>query len=211
MMHDALDTLRNCCLVPKSWIARTRKHLFANIRFHLERDLLSWKKTFPDLSTSPACYTKTLFVGCSHAITTTDAEPGGWITGFSRVVHLKLVNRVAVSYSADDFTPFNFRGFSPTIKSLHIHFIVLSISETFDLVLSFLLLENLTVTAHTERVADEDDGSDGLSTDFQPSSSPMFTGSLELSLGGGNARQAIGETVRGQWSGLDRFLVQFRE
>ena len=25
----------------------------------------------------------------------------------------------------------------------------------------------------------------------------------------GNARQAIGETVRRQWSGLDRFLVQF--
>ena len=184
-MHDALDTLRNCCLVPKSWIARTRKHLFANIRFHLERDLLSWKKTFPDPSTSPACYAKTLFVGCSHAITTTDGEPGGWITGFSRVVHLELVNRVAVSCLADDFNPFNFRGFSSAIKSLHMRFIVLSIPETFDLVLSFPLLENLTMSAHTERVVDEDGGSDGLLTAVQPSSSPMFTGSLELSLGGG--------------------------
>ena len=147
-MHDALDTLRNCCLVPKSWIARTRKHLFANIRFHLERDLLSWKKTFPDPSTSPACYAKTLFVDCSHAITTTDGEPGGWITGFSRVVHLELVNHVAVSYSADDFTTFNVRGFSPTIKSLRMRFIVLSISETFDLVLSFPLLDNLTDRPH---------------------------------------------------------------
>ena len=79
-MHDALDTLRNCCLVPKSWIARTRKHLFANIRFHLERDLLSWKKTFPDPSTSPACYAKTLFVGRSHAITTTDGVVGSRVS-----------------------------------------------------------------------------------------------------------------------------------
>ena len=126
--HDALHPLRNCCLVSKSWIARTRKHLFANIRFHLERAIIMEEDVSRSFDLSCSLH-QTLFVGCSHAITTTDAEPGGWITGFSRVVHLKLVNRVAVSYSADDFTPFNFRGFSPTIKSFHIRFIVLSISE----------------------------------------------------------------------------------
>ena len=65
LLDHVLDLLRyekrvlgSCCLVSKSWIPRTRKHLFANVRFEIERDLESWKKVFPDPSTSPTCYTK---------------------------------------------------------------------------------------------------------------------------------------------------------
>ena len=61
-LHDTRDALRNCCLVSKSWIPRTRMHLFADIEFPTARSLQSWKEASPDPSTSPACYVKTLHI-----------------------------------------------------------------------------------------------------------------------------------------------------
>ena len=80
---------------------------------------------------------------------------------------------------ADGFAPFH--GFSPVIKSLRVDFVHLP-PPTFDLIISFPLLEDLTLTAYSEMITYEADGSDGLSTVVQPSSSPAFTGSLELLL-----------------------------
>ena len=92
LLHDTKYALRNCCLVSKSWIPRTRKHLFANVSFSTEKELESWKVAFPDPSTSPTHYTKTLFIDCVRVrVAVADAEAGGWIRGFSRVVHLKAV------------------------------------------------------------------------------------------------------------------------
>jgi hypothetical protein len=47
-LHDTRDALKNCCLVSKSWIPRTRKHLFATIAFTTTKRLQSWEETFPD-------------------------------------------------------------------------------------------------------------------------------------------------------------------
>ncbi|KAF9643160.1 hypothetical protein BDM02DRAFT_3081141, partial [Thelephora ganbajun] len=33
LLHDKPETLKQCCLVSKSWVSRTRKHLFADIEF----------------------------------------------------------------------------------------------------------------------------------------------------------------------------------
>ncbi|KAF9642570.1 hypothetical protein BDM02DRAFT_3105483, partial [Thelephora ganbajun] len=33
LLHNKPDTLGWCCLVSRSWIPRTRKHLFADIKF----------------------------------------------------------------------------------------------------------------------------------------------------------------------------------
>ena len=63
LLHDELETLKQCCLVSKSWVPRTRKNLFAEIEFRSESDLESWKKTFPDVANSPACQALTLSVG----------------------------------------------------------------------------------------------------------------------------------------------------
>ena len=178
--NDALYPFKECCLVSKSWIPRTRRHLFANIKFCTEGDMQLWKKTFPDPSTSPAHYAKILLVDCPRAITTADAGPGGWITGFSGVIRLEVVDRsMAFRALADGFAPFH--GFSPVIKSLCVDFVHLP-PQTFDLIISFPLLEDLTLTAYSEMITYEADGSDGLSTVVQPSSSPAFTGSLELLL-----------------------------
>src|SRR5258708_5038416 len=85
-LHDTKHALRNCCLVSKSWIPRTRKHLFANVRIGSVKNLQSWKETFPDPSTSPGGYAESLFVSCTHTITPADGEEGGWLRGFSCAV-----------------------------------------------------------------------------------------------------------------------------
>ena len=79
LLHDSRDTdkLKSCCLASKSWTPRTRKHIFASIYFSTAEHLQSWKEMFPDPSTSPAYYTKYLFIGCPQEVVATDAEEGG--------------------------------------------------------------------------------------------------------------------------------------
>jgi len=81
LLHDESDALKVCCLASKSWISRTRKHLFAHVDFPTAAYLESWKETFPDPSISPACYTRTLIIECADTVRAADAEEGGCIAG----------------------------------------------------------------------------------------------------------------------------------
>jgi hypothetical protein len=176
-LHDAEDELMSRCLVSKSWIPRTRKHLFADIEFPTAKRLQSWKKTFPDLSTSPAHYAKTLFIDRLQVVTAAEAETSGWIRGFSRVEHLEV--NLDFRQSAVPLVPFH--GFSPAIKSLRVVICTLPFSQLFNLIFSFPLLEDLIVIL-LEPSPNYGDGSevDEIPTTTQPSSPPMFTGSLGL-------------------------------
>ena len=185
LLHDKIS-LRNCCLLSKSWIPRARKHLFAHIKFHDVEELQSWKGTFPDPSTSPAYYTKTLFVYCASAAIAADAKEGGWIKAFSRVERLKVT--CGGILPIDSLVPFH--GFSPAVKTLCVDLALPPSSEVFDLILSFPLLEDLTVTAYDNRSADSSDGPDKSWRTIQPSSPPMLSGSLKLFLGGRVSRLA---------------------
>ena len=178
-LYDAHGALMSCCLVGKSWIPRTRKYLFAEIWFSTEEDLESWKKAFPDPSTSPARYAKSLSVDCPHVIMAADAEADGWIRSFSRVVHLELGGYVDES---DFFLPL--QGFSPAIKSLHIDCKALPSWWIFDFLLSFPLLEDLTMFNSDDVAANNEDGSNWRPTVDRPSNPPVFTGSLELMVTG---------------------------
>ena len=175
LLHDTKDALENCCLVSKSWILRTRERLFASVKFRTEEELESWKERFPNPSISPAHYAKSLIVGCSHAVTAADGKTGGWITGFSNVVHLELSGKkLRPNESGIPLRPFH--GFSAVIKSLCMDFLVILPSQVFDLILSFPSLQNLTVIGFTS--IDEGDGPVGLSTVAQPSTSRILTGSF---------------------------------
>jgi hypothetical protein len=177
LLHDTNDALRNCCLVSKSWVPRTRKHLFASIWFPSVESLRSWMETFPDPSTSPARYVKAL----SLDFEAPDAEVGGWIRGFSRVEHLEVgCQGLSTDTSATPLVPFH--GFSPFIKSLRVIVLALPPSALFNLILSFPLLEDLAVIVHREVSVDSSDGLEEDEITTQPSSQPMFTGSLELYL-----------------------------
>ena len=183
-LHDAKDTLRNCGIVSKSWVPRTRNHLFADIDFRTVEVLESWKKSFPDPSTSPARYTRTLSVGRPDVITAADAEAGGWITGFSRVVHLEVDDHKHF-FSESEVSLVPLHGLSPIVKSLRIFTPSLRFLYVFNLILSFPLLEDLDVTVGMPEKEDSD-GTEEVQrpTAVQLSSPPRFTGTLELCLGG---------------------------
>lgn len=180
-LHDSEDALKRCCLVSKSWVPRARKHLFADITLRTAGDLQSWKRTFADPSASPARYTKALLVGHPQAVTAADAEEGGWISTFSRVVHF----HVEIHGAHDHQCLVPFHGFSTALKSLTVLFSTFPPSRVFDLIRSFPLLEDLTVAAYGghPNIADiADDDLDEQLVEIQSSSPPAFTGSLELSM-----------------------------
>ena len=177
-LHHDEYLLRNCCLLSKSWIPRTRKHLFTYVRFDNAKCLRSWKETFPDPSTSPARYAKKLLVNCPLDVTAADAEAGGWIRSFSRVVALRLAHpqEKFVDELGKCLVPFH--GFSPVIKSLFVKIPFLSSSQIFDLIFSFPLLEDLSIFTLTSLTV-ENDHPNLLPTATLPSTPPM-TGYLYL-------------------------------
>jgi hypothetical protein len=187
-LHDAHDVLRNCCLVSKSWIPRTRKHLFAEVAFLVPRNLRSWRETFPDPSTSPAHYTKTLSFSYAKVAKPADMERGGWIRVFSRIERLEVDTHArGFDLSNKWTTPLAlFHGLSPAIRSLRVAVPALPFSQIFDLIFSFPLLEDLAVNTYDETSADNGDGSGGdeILTAAQPLTPPTFTGSLNLTLWG---------------------------
>jgi hypothetical protein len=181
VLHDTHDTLRNCCLVSESWIPRTRKHLFADVRFLLMKNVQSWEETFLDPMNSPAHYTKTLCISLS-VVTSRYAEVEDWIGGFSCVERLEIMggNWNLVNPGPVSLVPFH--GFSPALKSLHVSLTALPSPQVFNLIISFPLVEDLAVIATPADPYDSVHGYDELPIATQPSSPYMFTGSLELYL-----------------------------
>jgi hypothetical protein len=164
-LYDEPATLKACCVVSKSWIPRTRKHLFASVEFYgPDSHIELWKKAFPDPSNSPAHYTRSLSVRGIPAITAADADEGGWIRTFHNLVHLHL-EVLGVEDELESLVPFH--GLSPTLRSLRL---VSTSPEVLDLICSFPLLEDLTFRPI------------GYETDTwnTPSTSPKLTGTLNL-------------------------------
>jgi len=182
LLHDKPEILKQCCLVSKSWIPRIRKHLFAHISFYSPVVLESWKKTFPDRSTSPAYHTQTLFVGCPEVVTVADAGEDGWIRTFSGVMRLVVrgnLANVSITQVSLDLAPFH--GFSPVLKYFRISLATLQNSQIFDLISSLPTLEDMSVSANVI------DTNDLLSLDVPPSAvqssaSPPLIGTLHLAL-----------------------------
>ena len=161
-LHDEPATLGACCLVSKSWVPRTRLHLFAHATFTPELPVGRWVKAFPDPSNSPAHYTQTLMVLGVQATTAVVADAGRWIRAFHNIVHLHLINCA--------LSPFH--GLSSAVRSLRLEYPQARTSEILDFVCSFPLLEDLAFLLMSEGAADDW---------IAPSNLPRLTGSLELS------------------------------
>jgi len=156
-LHDEPTTLKTCCTVSKSWVPRTRRHLFARVEF-LTSDLEVWKETFPDPSNSPAHYTRSLSI---YGITDAD----DWIRAFHNVEHLLL-------QGTGWFPLVPFYALSPAVRSLHLIYATI---DAFDLICSLPLLEDLVLFDLHPQQADPPFG--GWNA---PSTSPKLTGSLDL-------------------------------
>lgn len=175
------DTLKSCSLVSKSWIPRTRKHLFARVRFSTVADLQSWKTAFPDPSSSPAYYTRYLSIRCPPVATTINGEDADWISTFSQVVHLDLDTRNADPHTG--FSLVQFHGFSSLLRSLSMYMntnpLPLPPSQLLNFIMSFPLLEDISVETFYIAWADDVDR-DGKLITVKPSTPHTLTGCLKL-------------------------------
>jgi hypothetical protein len=183
-LHDTKLALRSCCLVSKSWIPRTRKHLFANINFNTQGPAIVEKHVprslhltcalhqnlcslMPPGSSRRRCrrgwLDSNLFSRCALEVGCVYAEPTACRRHFPRPIP-RILTRSS-NLSTCFYAPFG-----P--------------SHVFDLICSFPLLEDLSVIVFDNGSIDNDEGFDGRSTAIQPSSLPAFTGTLELDPGG---------------------------
>ena len=165
LLHDTSDALKSCCLVSKSWIQRTRKHIFFHVKFVDPQDLDTWKTMFPDPSASPARYTKNLVVWST--VTAVDAEERGWLLAFSRVEHLE------VDFYEPNTSLLSFHGFSPALKTLRLAYVDFPFSQILSFIHSFPFIENLFLAAWSNGPIEGIDG--------QPAAiQPPLTGCLGL-------------------------------
>ena len=171
-LHDESAALKACCIVTKSWIPRSRKHLFARVEFDTQKSHVElWKKTFPDPSNSPAHHTRSLSISGCSAITAASTDAGGWIRTFRNVIHLRFD---FLGQEAHQASLIPFHGLSPTVRSLCM---TSTTVEDFNLVCSFPLLEDLSFVCFGS-----DSEPDGWNA---PLRSPKLTGSLDLRTIGG--------------------------
>ena len=89
LLYDEPQALKQCCLVSKSWVPRTRRYLFRTVLFRRDTGVDAWKKAFPNPANSPAYHTHSLSF---EEITAADVEDGSWIRAFSNVVRLCVWN-----------------------------------------------------------------------------------------------------------------------
>ena len=161
------DALKACCLVSKSWIRRTRKHLFKCVDFKTPEDFGKWKRTFPNTVKSPAIHTRSLFFNDADKFTDVDVS---WIQSFAGVVQLKVAACQDHDYYGRPFSPFH--GLSSAVKSLSMVWTDLPSREVFDFLCSFPHLVDLHV-AGEGRIRDSGE-------DWTVLPLPPLTGSIVL-------------------------------
>ena len=169
-LHDEPTTLRACCLVSKSWVPRTRIHLFNSLEFHLCGSALeSWMETFPDPSSSPAHYARSLCLSRFKTITVAISDARPWILSFNHIVELEVLG-IGAKHRSISFA--ELRGISPTLKHLHISNSLAPLSEVVDFICSLPLLEDLLLHHVQCHALENTDSWDA------PLISPRFNGSL---------------------------------
>jgi hypothetical protein len=141
-LRDEPTMLRSCCLVSKSWIQRTRQHLFARVEFNVKKSPIeSWVETFPNPSESPAPYARSLCISCLPTLSASGSSEWACIRAFQRLERLKLSS---VSCSQGDLVPL--QGISPTLRSLSIVSVSAQFSDVVDLICSFPSLDDLELS-----------------------------------------------------------------
>lgn len=117
LLRNERGTLSQCCLVSKSWIPRTRKHLFGEINFTSPTDPEEWMGMFPDPSNSPARYSHCLRIRCARDPIPEATKMGGWILSLTNVVRLVIIG----TYLAPSLSPvLEIICSLPLLKDLHI-------------------------------------------------------------------------------------------
>jgi hypothetical protein len=165
-LHDDPFTLMQCCLVSRSWIHGSRKHLFGQVSFNSSTLPEKWERAFPNPLNSPAFYTRRLVVNGPKVFAKASGKCD-WTQAFSRVVELKI-------WSCTDNPRFHFPSQVLIIlEPLCIAVAPLLPSHILKIVRSRPLLEDLSITGSVR------DDSDDACAVSQPSTSPPLTGTFQ--------------------------------
>ena len=175
---DQPTTLKACCLVSKSWVSRARRHLFVYVEFNPDylggSSIESWIKAFPDPLNSPAHHTRSLAISGLTTVTAAATHGNAWVRSFHHIVKLA----VDTHWQDDgEVSLIQFHGLSPTLRSLSVDRSSLPLSEAFNLICSFPLLEDLSLRSFLPQQQCIHDPTN------PPSTSPKLTGSLLLQRG----------------------------
>ena len=170
-LYDNPTTLKACALASKSWIPRTRRHLFAHIEFGSAGcHIRLWMKAFPDPSNSPACYTRSLRFSDPSTIAAASTVAIAWVSHFCYIVELRVDAISPVPQNPVSLV--QLCGLSPTLRFLHLSSLSTAISEVLGLICSFPLLEDLRLCFVT--TTSDTDGVDTLPTP------PRLIGTLSI-------------------------------
>ena len=90
LLQNEHQTLKQCCLVSKSWAPRAQKHLLAIVEFRSPTAPAKWARTFPDPAYSPGCLARSLHVAYVEDLTNMIARNCDWFRSFSNVVRLRI-------------------------------------------------------------------------------------------------------------------------
>ena len=165
-LHNEPPALRSCCLVSKSWVPRARRNLFVQVTLRS-----SWMNVFPDPFNSPGHYTRILRLLNPATIIDASAFGPTWVHHFRHIEELQVANLPSLRLILVPFVQLH--GLSPTLKSLYIFNVSAHLSEVFNLICSFPLLEDLRM--HFVTIRGDVEGW------HIPSTSPRLTGVLSLS------------------------------
>ena len=169
-LRDEPIALKACCLISKSWVHRTRRHIFADIKFDgFSTFIQSWMRAFPDPSNTPAHYARSLWICDFKLVTAAVTDARSWVQSFRHLAHLGLSSHAELNHSQDPLVPL--QRLSPTLKSLYLQLYGTPPPEVFNLICSFPLLKDLRLAYFG--------GYDGINVWNTPTS-PKFTGCLDL-------------------------------
>lgn len=185
LLRDDPRTLKECCLVSKSWTHSCQIHLFYDVAIKIDSPQLlkKWGKTVRilDSGTSPACYVRSLKVDPTYLVTAEDGKVGGWIQPFANVVHLELpvvpIDEMWFKLPASNVSFTHFHTLS-SVESLNLIFKTVSPSEqVLNLICSLPRLKDLVLIAQGSVIG----GIEKVTS--QPSPPPPLTGTLTLGEG----------------------------
>jgi len=137
----AVDSLRSCSLVSKSWVPPCRRHLFYAVSFS-SRSMVRWLKAFPAPEESPSHHVRDLraLVGGRGRVPECFFEVTPWFTNVERVSLLELEG---ISLQAPSLW-----GLPPSVTSLTIKTKMFTLVEIRDLLARLPNLNDITLSGY---------------------------------------------------------------
>lgn len=111
--------LRSCSLVARSWVQRSRKHLFHDIELTSAPSISSWIRNIPPGAGGVSRYVRKLWLGCNWDQWSQRFPSVGHLRSFTRTEELRLTYWCGGHATREEVEE-AFGGFGPSVRSLSV-------------------------------------------------------------------------------------------